>query len=126
LKLATLPNPVNPSALIVELALRRLLEIWVSPAMLEEYAEVLSDEAEFLAAVTEVVEIAYPLPHLRVIRHEPDNRILECALAVHAGFLLTANTARGHIDRKAYDGVRVATPGEFVNLPTVQPLLRRL
>jgi predicted nucleic acid-binding protein len=60
------------------------------------------------------------------IRHEPDNRFLECALAVSADFLITVNTARGHFDRKDYQGVRVVTPGEFLRLPAVRPLVARL
>jgi predicted nucleic acid-binding protein len=126
LKLATLSNPVNRAALIVELALRRRIEMWASPAMLEEYTEVLAAEPEFLSEVTNILQIAYPLTLLRVIHHEPDNRILECALAVQADWLITVNTSRGHFDRKAYEGVRVVTPGEFLNHPEVDPLLKSL
>jgi len=126
LKLATFPSADSPSALIVELGLRKLFEWWVSPAILEEYADVLSDEPEFLSDITRSVEICYPLTTLKLIRHEPDNRFIECALAVRAEFLVTVNTARGHFDRKHYDCVRVVTPGEFVNLDAVQPLIRRM
>ena len=126
LKLATFRRPDNPSALIVELALRRLLEWWVSPAILEEYADVLSEETEFLGEISQSIELCYPLTRLRVIRHEADNRFIECALAVKADYLVTVNTARGHFDRESYDGVRVTTPGAFVNLDDVRPLIRRL
>ena len=126
LKLATFPRPENPAASIVELGLRRLFEWWVSPAILEEYGDVLSDTPEFLNEMTQVVELCYPLTTLAVIRHEPDNRFIECALAVKADFLVTVNTARGHLDRKNYGGIRVMRPGRFVNLDSVQTLIRRL
>jgi predicted nucleic acid-binding protein len=69
--------------------------------------------------------VCYPLTELEIIRHKPDNRFLECALAVQADFILTVNTAPGHFDRTAYQSVRVTTPGAFANLPPVQTLIRR-
>jgi len=39
------------------------------------------------------------------IKHEPDNRFLECALACRADYLITVNTARGHFDRGSYGNV---------------------
>lgn len=94
--------------------------------MLEEYAEVLADEPEFLAELTGRVRLVYPLAVLDVIRHEPDNRFVECALALPADFIITVNTARGHFDRKAYDRVRVATPGAWVNLPEARSLIAQI
>ena len=126
LKLATFPRPDNPAAVIVELALRGFVELWASPAMLEEYAEVIGDDAELLAELSHHVRLCFPLTQLAVIRHKPDNRFLECALATRADFLITVNTARGHFDRPSYDGTRVCTPGAFVNLPEAQSLIRNL
>jgi predicted nucleic acid-binding protein len=124
LKLATLPARVNPSAMIVELVLSRRLEAWASPAMIEEYTEVLREQAEILERVVQRLEVCYPLTELEVIHHKPDNRFLECALAVEAHYLITVNTARGHFDRKAYQDVRVATPGEFLQEPRVAVLVK--
>jgi predicted nucleic acid-binding protein len=98
----------------------------VSPAILEEYSVVLASEPELLAFVHDQFQACYPLMQLDCIRHEPDNRFIECALAVSADFLITVNTARGHFDQKRYGATRVATPGEFVNLPEVQTLLNKL
>jgi predicted nucleic acid-binding protein len=126
LKLATLPNADNPAALIVALAAAGLFELWASPAILEEYSTVLAEEPEVLALVQGKVQLCYPLTELRVVRHEPDNRFVECALAVAADFLLTVNTGRGHLDRARYGPTRVMTPGGFVSLPAIRPLLRTL
>ena len=125
LKLATLPNPVNPAALVVELFFAGDLQAWASPAMMEEYQEVLSNHPEVLQRVLARLELCYPLTELDVIRHKPDNRFLECALAVPVDFIVTVNTARGHFDQPDYQGVRVVTPGVFVNLPGVQKLLQK-
>ncbi|HEX7577296.1 MAG TPA: PIN domain-containing protein [Verrucomicrobiae bacterium] len=125
LKLATLPNPVNPAALIVELCLAETIRAWASPAMIEEYQEVLADYPELLQRIVSEVEPCYPLTELDVIRHKPDNRFLECALAVPVDFIVTVNTARGHFDQQDYQGVRVLTSGAFVNLPGVQRLAQK-
>jgi predicted nucleic acid-binding protein len=123
LKLATLPTVVNPAALIVELVLSGRMEAWASPAMIEEYAEVLREHGDILQRVAQRLEVCYPLTELQVIRHKPDNRFLECALAVEAEYLVTVNTARGHFDRKEYQGVRVTTPSEFLQQPAVAALV---
>lgn len=53
------------------------------------------------------------------------NRFLECALAANAEFIVTVNTALGHFDRKQYQAVSVARPGEFLNLPEVGRLVKK-
>jgi predicted nucleic acid-binding protein len=126
LKLATFPGENNASALIFELAHAGLIEAWVSPAILEEYADVLGDHPEFVAEIVERFPVCYPLTDLRVIRHEPDNRFLECALAVSAEFIVTVNRAPGHFDRKQYQTTSVMRPGEFLNLPEVCRLVKKL
>ena len=125
LKLATLPNLLNPAALIVELCLAGRLRPYASPAMIAEYQEVLSDQPQFLQRVLAALELCYPLTELDVIRHKPDNRFLECALAVSADCLVTVNTGGGHFDRLDYQGVAVVRPGEFLNLPAVQRLVAK-
>ena len=39
--------------------------------------------------------------------------------------MIPVNTARGHFDRAEYQGVKVLTPGAFVNLPAVQKLVQK-
>ena len=126
LKLATFPAENNASALIFELARAGLIEAWVSPAILEGYADVLSDHPEFVAEVVKSFPVCYPLTELSVIRHEPDNRFLECALAASAEIIVTVNTALGHFDRKQYQAVSVARPGEFLNVREVGRLVKKL
>ena len=125
LKLATLPNPVNPAALIVELCLAEMIHTWASPAMIEAYQEVLTEHPELLQRIVAAVEPCYPLTEFDVIRHTPDNRFLECALAVPVDFIVTVNTARGHFDQADYQGVKVLTPGTFINLPAVQRIVQK-
>lgn len=125
LKLATLPNPANKSAVIVELCLREVLHAYVTPDMLGEYHRVLDDCPLLLADIQDHFRLCLPFFTATAIKHEPDNRILECALACQADYLITVNTARGHFDRKSYGDVRVTTPGEFLQVRDVQMLLRK-
>ena len=126
LKLATFPADNKASVLIYQLAGAGLIEAWVSPAILEEYADVLGNHPEFVAEIVESFPVCYPLTELSVIRHEPDNRFLECALAADAEFIVTVNTAPGHFDRKQYQAVSVARPGEFLSVPEVGRLVKKL
>ena len=59
--------------------------------MLQECADVLGDRPDFVAEIVETCRLCHPLTELRVIRHEPDNRFLECAEAAQADFLVTGN-----------------------------------
>src|SRR5207244_12312407 len=70
LKLATFPAENNASALIYEPARAGLIEAWVSPAILEEYADVLGDHPEFVAEIVDSFPVCYPLTALSLIRHE--------------------------------------------------------
>jgi predicted nucleic acid-binding protein len=79
-----------------------------------------------VAEIVESFQVCYPLTELSVIRHEPDNRFLECALAANAEFIVAVNTAPGHFDRKHYQALSAARPGEFLNLPDVGRLVKRL
>jgi predicted nucleic acid-binding protein len=103
-----------------------LLEGWVSPAILEEYRDVLNEHPDLLEELFFVCHSVLPIVEVGLIRHQPDNRFLECAFAADVDYLVTVNTARGHFERKDYEGVRVVTPSEFLNLPQVLSLLPRL
>ena len=126
LKLATLRRPENFSALIVRLCWDGWLHCAMSPAMFEEYAEVLAEHRDVLTLVQDCFEVCYPVVELEVIRHAPDNRFVECAQASDADYLVTVNTARGHFDQPAYGRTRVVTPGSFVKLPEVKAQVLKL
>jgi predicted nucleic acid-binding protein len=102
LKLATFPRQKNAAALVFELSRAGLIEVWASPAILQEYADVLGDRPDFVAEIVQSCRLCHPLTELRIIRHEPDNRFLECAFAANAEHVITVNTAPGHFDREQF------------------------
>jgi len=125
-KMASFPAEDNPAALIVQMGLNGVFEWWVTPAILEEYTDVMSRDDELLSEVFACVHCCYPLTELSVISHEPDNRFIECALSVEADYLVTVNCARGHFDKPFYGDTKVMTPGRFVNSPAATSMLRQM
>jgi len=73
--------------------------------------EELSRVAVFLADLGEMVR---PRRKLNVLRDEPDNRILECAVAAHAQFIITGD--RLMLELGEFEGIRIVTLREFLNL----------
>ena len=72
-------------------------------------AEELARVAVFLSELGEVVQ---PRKTLHVLRDEPDNRILECALAAHAKLIVTGDRAMLALDE--HKGIRIVTLREFL------------
>jgi hypothetical protein len=68
-----------------------------------------------------------PSPTLRVVL---DTCILKLATFPAennaSALIYTVNTAPGHFDRKQYQAVNVARPGEFLNAPEVGRLVKKL
>ena len=86
-------------------ALRRVIartdQLVMSKPILDELLDVLSRkfarEAEELAHVavfvSELAMVVAPKRRLRIVQDDPDNRILECALAGHAEAIVTGDKA---------------------------------
>jgi putative PIN family toxin of toxin-antitoxin system len=72
-------------------------------------AEELSRVAVFLSELGEVVR---PRRTVRILRDEPDNRILECALAASADAIVTGD--RAMLELGEYKGVRIMTLRDFL------------
>jgi len=93
-------RPEGAPARIVELALLGTFTVCLSPDVLREYREVLarsrfSHELERVKVLVEgIVEVAVVVAPIRTVAVSPDdgdNRLLECADAADADFLVTGN-----------------------------------
>ena len=71
-------------------------------------AEELSRVAVFLSEF----EVVHPRKTLHVLRDEPDNRILECAITAHAKVIVTGD--RAMLALQEYKGIRILTLREFL------------
>ena len=71
--------------------------------------EAISRVAVHLAELGEVVE---PDRQIHILRDEPDNRILECALAGKADIIVTGD--REMLKLKEYEGIRIIRLREYI------------
>jgi putative PIN family toxin of toxin-antitoxin system len=74
-----------------------------------------AEEAEHAGALLQFIsEMVNPKRQLNVVSHEPDNRILECAMESQADFIISGDH---HLaDLGAFQGVRIVNPATFLNL----------
>ena len=107
-----------------ESALRQSIEgidqLVLSWPILDELLDVLgrkfARDAEELAHVavflTELAVIVAPKQRLRVLKDEPDNRILECAVAGHADAIITGDKML--LSLKRYKDIRLVTLRDYL------------
>ena len=112
----------GPSAAILDLAANRKILMFISPAILAEYEEVLRRPrlklhpariADSLAVIRNTSTEVVPTHTLKISKHESDNRFYECAEAARADYLITGNTR--HFS-KNYKSTKVVTPRDFLDL----------
>jgi putative PIN family toxin of toxin-antitoxin system len=80
-------------------ALRKDFTLYSSVAILSETAQKLGQKfgwqqfkiVSLLKAIAKVAIVIKTEPHLHLLRDEPDNRLLECAEAVGADFIVTGD-----------------------------------
>ena len=105
-------------------ALRRIIEgtdeLAISRAILDELLEVLgrkfARDAEELAHVavylSEIATVVAPRRRLRVVRDDPDNRILECASTARAEAIVTGDKAL--LALEDFEGIVVVTLASYL------------
>jgi putative PIN family toxin of toxin-antitoxin system len=96
------------------------VELFVSKSIIHEVLDVLSRkfdrDPEELARVavylTDVGKVVQPKSKLTVLRDEPDNRILECAIAGRADVIVTGDQAMLALGK--YKDVSIVTLKDFL------------
>jgi putative PIN family toxin of toxin-antitoxin system len=108
-------------------ALRRVVEgkdqLVLSRAILGELLEVLdrkfARDAEELAHVavfvSDLATVVAPKRRLRVVKDDPDNRILECALAGKAQAIVTGD--KGLLALRSFEGIPVIALAAYPGMP---------
>ena len=108
------------SSQIWQMAIERRYRLLISPAIAAEVGDVLrrkfswEDEpvrqrVKFLVGIAEIV---VPKLTLQVVpEDDDDNRILECAIAGHAGLIVSSD--RHLRELKSYQGMGIVTPVDF-------------
>ena len=114
---------------VLVLARAGLVDLYVSPHILTELRDVLGRTfawpparvREALAEVSALASLVRPARTVEgITSHEQDHRILECALAANADFLVTGD--KRHLQRlKTFQGIRIVSPRAFLDALTGRP-----
>jgi putative PIN family toxin of toxin-antitoxin system len=124
----------EPATAIVEAAFadtwREQLLVYYSEAVFREYQTVLTRltlrapatfSSEAVAQTLERVKrrghLVHPILTLEVCSHAPDNRILECAFAARADYLVTVNVRHFPV---SFYGIKTFQPHQFYDLLFVE------
>jgi hypothetical protein len=108
---------------ILNLARAGKIQLFISSAILAEFAGVLLSKFRFspemaVAAVVEISSLATlvkPQPKIEIIKEdEADNRILECALTANADFIVSGD--RHLLRMYSYRNIRILGLGEFLRI----------
>jgi putative PIN family toxin of toxin-antitoxin system len=116
-------KPGSIPASLVALAMEGSVRLILTPAILEEYRGVLKRPKfgfdpgavdTFLQDIEKAALMVYPTKRVRRALDEPDNRILECAQAAKAHYLVTGN--KKHFPFPEFKGTKIVSPAEFAAL----------
>lgn len=100
------------------------MELFISPFILSELDRVLREKFRFgkkeararVNAIRPIARLVQPAERITVITaNDDDNRILECALAAQAEFLVTGDQQH-LLPLKSYRGTKIITPADFLDL----------
>ena len=124
-------NDEGLPAAILDLAANKRILMCVSEQVLAEYKEVLNRPrlklppqrsiARTLTVIRKTSLLVKPKGTVTIIEDEPDNRLLECARAAAADYLVTGNTK--HFPA-TFEGTRIVTPKQFIDL--ILPFIAQL
>jgi len=109
----------NPERLF-DLARFGELRLVVSPDILLEFAFVLrekfawaeEDITEAIRAIGRASELVRPGETLKIVSDDADNRVLECAVAGKADFIVTGD--HHLLDLRSFEGVKIVKPRDFL------------
>jgi putative PIN family toxin of toxin-antitoxin system len=114
--------PESKPAGVVLLARRKTILNLISPQIIKEVERIIKkkllwDNAKTQSAVRRIKtfsEEVHPQERLAIIADDPDNRILECAVAGHADFIISGD--KHLLDLETYQGIKMVTPGKFLEI----------
>lgn len=108
---------------ILELARKKQIEIYISPAILSETLIVLKRKGssrqqivQVLAEINSLTSLITPQKKLSIIKEkEADNRILECAEEGRVDYIATGD-AKHILPLKKYKDIKIVSPSDFLKL----------
>lgn len=127
-------NVVISGLISLEEAPAQVIDFWVngslkiatSSALIEEILDVIvrpkfrplgtiDERCDLVKKLFEKAEIVIPSIKLRIISgDETDNRVLECALAAEADYIISGDSHL--LNLKIYKGIEILPPANFLNI----------
>src|SRR5277367_6726727 len=113
-------NSKGPPALILKHALLRRFRFYLSPALIDEYKKVLPRARlkldpkqidRLILLLRSTATFVNPRKGVRIAGDPDDNKVIECALAGRADFVVTGNIR--HFPAQFQD-IRIITPRDFL------------
>jgi uncharacterized protein len=107
---------------VLALARRGRIEMFVSRSILDEIEGVLKRKfqwpptraREVLAAISELAKEVKPMERVAVVeKDEPDNRVLECALAAKATIIVSGDSHLRELG--SFQRIRILSPRAFLD-----------
>ncbi len=103
-------------------AVRGTFELFTSVAILTETANTLRTKfgwsdyktQQLLRAISKTATVIKSQPHIHVLKDEPDNRILECALLTGADLIVTGD--KHLLSLRKYRDISIIKLADFVKL----------
>jgi putative PIN family toxin of toxin-antitoxin system len=101
----------------------RQFKLYTSNDILKEIMKVLgSDKFNFakeeitdaISVIDDAADVVSPTIRLNIIKHEADNRILECAVKARAGYIVSGD--QHLLGLKEYKSISSVTPAQFLAL----------
>jgi putative PIN family toxin of toxin-antitoxin system len=116
--------PEKPLGSLLDLAVVSAIDLFVCPFILEEFRRVVGSKFHFSEGeidffedrILDAAKLIHPSEKVAVIEaHEEDNRILECAVAAKADYLVSGDR-RHLVPLKRFRGTSIIPPAEFLRL----------
>jgi uncharacterized protein len=103
-------------------ALRKKFILCCSVAILTETAQKLKEKFDWsdekiialLKAISKVALVVKTKPHIRVLKDDPDNRILECALTTKADYIVSGD--KHLLSLKSFEKISILSLSDFVRM----------
>ena len=113
----------SPPRQILGMGRRRELDIWLSPFIVLEVEKIFRYKTAFSSGKMQeiirdlrgIVTLIEPQIHIQVIQRKPsDNRILECAVAAQAEYLVSGDK-KDLLPLRSIHGIPILSPREFLS-----------
>ena len=119
--ISALAIPGGQAERAINLAIDGRVELFISKAIIHEVLDVLVDkfsrEADQISRtavfLSEIAKLIVPDRKLAVLNDEPDNRILECAVAGGVNVIVTGDKAM--LNLKRFGEIRIITLRQFLD-----------